>query len=207
MPHPTVPRDTVAALVGESGCGKTTLARIAVGPETVDGGTVTVGGTALPAGRRPDTADRRRLAEQAQIVFQDPYSSINPLRTVGSALREALTAATGRRGREDTSGAEVRTLLEQVGLPASYASRRPAALSGGERQRVALARAPAARPRLLICDEAVAALNVSVQAQLLNLLAPLQRSEGFAVLFITHVLGVVRQIADRVAVMHQGRIV
>ncbi|WP_327365685.1 ABC transporter ATP-binding protein [Streptomyces sp. NBC_01217] len=202
----TVPREGVVALVGESGSGKTTLARIAVGLETFDGGTVTVGGIALSAGRRPAAADRRRLAGQVQIVFQDPYSSLNPLRTVGATLREALAAATGRRGR-GTPKAEVGTLLEQVGLPGSYATRRPAALSGGERQRVALARALAARPRLLICDEAVAALDVSVQAQLLNLLSSLQRSEGFAVLFITHDLGVVRQIADRVAVMHQGRIV
>ncbi|MEV0786521.1 ABC transporter ATP-binding protein [Streptomyces sp. NPDC050423] len=201
----TVPRNTVTALVGESGSGKTTLARIAVGLETFDGGTVSVGGVALPAGRRPGTADRRRLAEQVQIVFQDPYSSLNPLRTVGATLREALAAAAGRERSDSATG--VADLLGQVGLPASYASRRPAALSGGERQRVALARALAARPRLLICDESVAALDVSVQAQLLNLLASLQRVEGFAVLFITHDLAVVRQIADRVAVMHEGRIV
>lgn len=201
----TVPRNTVVALVGESGSGKTTLARIAVGLETFDGGAVSVGGIALPAGRRPTTADRRRLAEQVQIVFQDPYSSLNPLRTVGATLREALAAASGGRGRGDAPGVD--DLLAQVGLPGAYASRRPAALSGGERQRVALARALAARPRLLICDEAVAALDVSVQAQLLNLLVTLQREEGFAVLFITHDLGVVRQIADLVAVMHRGRIV
>ncbi|WP_327712932.1 ABC transporter ATP-binding protein [Streptomyces sp. NBC_00464] len=201
----TVPRNTVVALVGESGSGKTTLARIAVGLETFESGTVSVGGIALPVGRRPTTADRRCLAEQVQIVFQDPYSSLNPLRTVGATLREALAAAAGGRGRVDASGVDA--LLAQVGLPGSYASRRPAALSGGERQRVALARALAARPRLLICDEAVAALDVSVQAQLLNLLVTLQREEGFAVLFITHDLGVVRQIADRVAVMHRGRIV
>lgn len=201
----TVPRNTVVALVGESGSGKTTLARIAVGLETFDAGAVSVGGVALPTGRRPTTADRRRLAEQVQIVFQDPYSSLNPLRTVGATLREALAAAAGGRGRGDAPGVE--TLLAQVGLPGAYASRRPAALSGGERQRVALARALAARPRLLICDEAVAALDVSVQAQLLNLLVTLQRAEGFAVLFITHDLGVVRQIADLVAVMHRGRIV
>lgn len=201
----TVPRNTVVALVGESGSGKTTLARIAVGLETFDGGAVSVGGIALPAGRRPTTADRRRLAEQVQIVFQDPYSSLNPLRTVGATLREALAAASGGRGRGDAPGVD--GLLAQVGLPGAYASRRPAALSGGERQRVALARALAARPRLLICDEAVAALDVSVQAQLLNLLVTLQREEGFAVLFITHDLGVVRQIADLVAVMHRGRIV
>lgn len=201
----TVPRNTVVALVGESGSGKTTLARIAVGLETFDRGAVSVGGIALPAGRRPTTADRRRLAEQVQIVFQDPYSSLNPLRTVGATLREALAAASGGRGRGDAPGVD--DLLAQVGLPGAYASRRPAALSGGERQRVALARALAARPRLLICDEAVAALDVSVQAQLLNLLVTLQRKEGFAVLFITHDLGVVRQIADLVAVMHRGRIV
>ncbi|WP_406099504.1 ABC transporter ATP-binding protein [Streptomyces sp. NBC_01013] len=201
----TVPRNTVVALVGESGSGKTTLARIAVGLETFAGGAVSVGGIDLPAGRRPTTGDRRRLAEQVQIVFQDPYSSLNPLRTVGATLREALSAASGGRGRGDAAGVE--SLLAQVGLPGSYASRRPAALSGGERQRVALARALAARPRLLICDEAVAALDVSVQAQLLNLLVTLQREEGFAVLFITHDLGVVRQIADLVAVMHRGRIV
>ncbi|MGW2593902.1 ABC transporter ATP-binding protein [Streptomyces sp. NPDC001515] len=201
----TVPQNTVVALVGESGSGKTTLARIAVGLETFDGGEVSVGGIALPRGRRPGTSDRRRLAEQVQIVFQDPYSSLNPLRTVGATLREALAAASGGRGRAESPAVDA--LLAQVGLPASYASRRPAALSGGERQRVALARALAARPRLLICDEAVAALDVSVQAQLLNLLVSLQRAEGFAVLFITHDLGVVRQIADRVAVMHRGRIV
>ncbi|MGW6206851.1 ABC transporter ATP-binding protein [Streptomyces sp. NPDC055089] len=201
----TVPRNTVVALVGESGSGKTTLARIAVGLETFDGGAVSVGGISLPRGRRPTTADRRRLAEQVQIVFQDPYSSLNPLRTVGATLREALAAAAGGRGRGGAPGVE--DLLAQVGLPGAYASRRPAALSGGERQRVALARALAARPRLLICDEAVAALDVSVQAQLLNLLVTLQREEGFAVLFITHDLGVVRQIADLVAVMHRGRIV
>ncbi|MFF5897888.1 ABC transporter ATP-binding protein [Streptomyces argenteolus] len=202
----TVAPGSVVALVGESGSGKTTLARIAIGLETFDGGSVRTGGIALPAGRRPGTADRRRLAGKAQIVFQDPYSSLNPLRTVGATLREALAARTGGRVR-DVAGADVDALLSQVGLPLPYASRRPAALSGGERQRVALARALAARPGLLICDEAVAALDVSVQAQLLNLLDSLRRSEGFAILFITHDLAVVRQIADRVAVMYQGRVV
>ncbi|MGW1817548.1 ABC transporter ATP-binding protein [Streptomyces sp. NPDC002125] len=202
----TVAPGSVTALVGESGSGKTTLARIAIGLETFDSGSVRTGGIALPQGRRPGTADRRALAGQAQIVFQDPYSSLNPLRTVGATLREALAARTGGRAR-DIAASDVERLLSQVGLPLPYAARRPAALSGGERQRVALARALAARPRLLICDEAVAALDVSVQAQLLNLLDSLRRSEGFAILFITHDLAVVRQIADRVAVMYQGRIV
>ncbi|MGI5440204.1 dipeptide ABC transporter ATP-binding protein [Streptomyces shenzhenensis] len=200
----------VLALVGESGSGKTTLARIALGLERADSGTARVGGVRLGPGVRPGTAQRRALAAEAQIVFQDPYSSLNPLRTLGATLAEALAspAARGKGPRERaTREAEVERLLTQVGLPAAYARRRPAALSGGERQRVAIARALATRPRLLVCDEAVAALDVSVQAQLLNLLRDLQRAEGFAILFITHDLGVVRQIADRVAVLHRGRLV
>ncbi|MET8574185.1 ABC transporter ATP-binding protein [Streptomyces sp. NPDC005012] len=200
----TVPHGEVTALVGRSGSGKTTLARIAIGLESYDSGTVRTGPVELPRGRRPSTADRRRLAAHAQIVFQDPYASLSPLRTVGATLREALDAARrGGRGGDET----VESLLARVGLPERYAGRRPAALSGGERQRVAVARALAARPRLLICDEAVAALDVSVQAQLLNLLDELRRDQGFAVLFITHDLAVVRQIADHVAVLHDGRLV
>lgn len=208
----TVPDGRITALVGESGSGKTTLARIAVGLESFDRGRVDVGGLPLTAGRLPTRAERSRLAAQVQIVFQDPFSSLPPLRTVGATLAEALTAA-GRisgasRARRRALRADlVGQLLDQVGLPRSYTGRRPAGLSGGERQRVALARAFAVRPRLLICDEAVAALDVSVQAQLLNLLADMQRRDGFAVLFITHDLGVVRQIADEVAVMVRGELV
>ncbi|WP_127453694.1 ABC transporter ATP-binding protein [Streptomyces sp. B29(2018)] len=202
----TVRRGQIVALAGESGSGKTTLARIAAGLESADRGTCVVGGVPLTTGRRPTTAERRRLASRVQIVFQDPYSSLNPLRDVGATLREALTATRGRLPRAEAD-AEVARLLDQVRLPASYARRRPAALSGGERQRVAVARALAARPELLICDEAVAALDVSVQAQLLSLLGQLRDSEGFAVLFITHDLAVVRQLADRAVVMHRGRVV
>ncbi|MFF8690645.1 ABC transporter ATP-binding protein [Streptomyces sp. NPDC015144] len=208
----TVPAGRITALVGESGSGKTTLARIAVGLETFDEGRVDVGPVPLTAGRLPTRAERARLAPQVQIVFQDPFSSLPPLRTVGATLAEALTAAGRITGGSAAARRARRTelvgqLLDQVGLERSYAERRPAALSGGERQRVALARAFAVRPRLLICDEAVAALDVSVQAQLLNLLADMQRTEGFAVLFITHDLGVVRQIADEVAVMVRGELV
>ncbi|MFD8567558.1 dipeptide ABC transporter ATP-binding protein [Streptomyces sp. NPDC059639] len=208
----SVPRGRVTALVGESGSGKTTLARIAVGLETFSAGDVEVGGVPLTPGRRPAGAERAALASRVQIVFQDPYSSLNPLRTVGATLREALAAAgrldaTGRRARAEQAAGLVAELLDQVGLPGHYATRRPGVLSGGERQRVAVARALAVRPELLICDEAVAALDVSVQAQLLNLLADLRRAEGFAVLFITHDLGVVRQIADDVAVMYRGELV
>ncbi|MFD6278616.1 dipeptide ABC transporter ATP-binding protein [Streptomyces sp. NPDC060209] len=208
----TVPDGRITALVGESGSGKTTLARIAVGLESFDRGEVDVGGLPLTAGRLPTRAERSRLASQVQIVFQDPFSSLPPLRTVGATLAEALTAAGripggSRPQRRRQVAAQVGELLAQVGLPTAYADRRPSGLSGGERQRVALARAFAVQPRLLICDEAVAALDVSVQAQLLNLLADMQRSDGFAVLFITHDLGVVRQIADEVAVMVRGELV
>ncbi|MER6849747.1 ABC transporter ATP-binding protein [Streptomyces flaveolus] len=218
-PHPavrdvtlTVPDGKITALVGESGSGKTTLARIAVGLESFDAGHVEVGDVSLSAGRLPAGARRTRLASRAQIVFQDPFSSLNPLRTVGATLAEALTAAGRlpdgkRRERRLHLRTRVDELLTQVGLPTAHARRRPAGLSGGERQRVAIARALAVRPRLLVCDEAVAALDVSVQAQLLNLLTELQRAEGFAVLFITHDLGVVRQIADEVAVMYRGELV
>ncbi|MFI8905501.1 ATP-binding cassette domain-containing protein [Streptomyces albidoflavus] len=124
---------------------------------------------------------------------------------MGATLREVLTAARGRLPRAEAD-AEVARLLDQVRLPASYARRRPAALSGGERRRAAVARALAARPELLICDEAVAALDVSVQAQLLSLLGKLRESEGFAVLFVTHDLAAVRQLAHRVVVMPRGRV-
>lgn len=134
------------------------------------------------------------------IVFQNPYSALNPARTIGATLAEALRVG----GR---SANEVSSLLESVGLPASYAKRYPARLSGGERQRVAIARALATRPQLLICDEAVSALDVSVQASVLELLLQLQRQQGFALLFITHDLAVARQMCDRLVVMKDGRIV
>jgi peptide/nickel transport system ATP-binding protein len=174
------------AVVGESGSGKTTLARIVVGLERADAGSVTVAPSAAPP----------------QIVFQDPYSALNPSLTVGTSLRDALRAG----GRLRTAAA-VTELLEMVGLPAAYASRRPQALSGGERQRVAIARALAVRPDLLVCDEAVSSLDVSVQAQVLNLIGDLRASLGLSVLFISHDLAVVRQAAQRVYVLYRGRFV
>ena len=200
-------------IVGESGSGKTTLARCIIGLETPSSGRIRVDapsrepGTRSPASRSSRTFARVRArssrgAKRARpigIVFQNPYSALNPALSVGAALREALAVA-GRAAEE------VPALLERVGLPAEYASRRPAALSGGERQRVAIARALATRPSLLICDEAVSALDVSVQAQILDLLAELQRTEGFALLFITHDLAVARAACDRIAVMKDGRI-
>ena len=140
------------------------------------------------------------IVGESGIVFQNPYSALNPARTIGATLAEALRVG----GR---SASEVASLLESVGLPASYTNRFPARLSGGERQRVAIARALATRPQLLICDEAVSALDVSVQASVLELLLQLQRQQGFALLFITHDLAVARQMCDRLVVMKDGCIV
>jgi peptide/nickel transport system ATP-binding protein len=167
-------------VVGESGSGKTTLARCILGLTRPDTGTINLTGS-------------------VQIVFQDPYSSLNPRLRVGTMLREAIHAADERQ--------DVAELLELVGLPAEYARLRPASLSGGERQRVAIARALAVRPRLLICDEPVAALDVSVQAQILELLRRIRRERGTALLFITHDLSVVRQMTDHAIVLQGGAIV
>jgi peptide/nickel transport system ATP-binding protein len=191
-------------LVGESGSGKTTLARILVGLEHADGGQITI--DTIPASNWASLSakDRRRLRGTVQIVFQDPYSSLNPMRSVGSTLAEAITThdSTARKVAAQVSG-----LLESVGLPAAYAPRKPVALSGGERQRVAIARALAAQPRMLICDEPVSALDVSVQAQILNLLTELRKDRGIGYLFITHDLSIVRQITDHLYVLYRGRIV
>jgi peptide/nickel transport system ATP-binding protein len=140
------------------------------------------------------------MAQRAQIVFQDPTSALNPAMTIGASLAEAL-----RVGQRDKS--EVPALLQLVGLPAEYAMRRPHGLSGGEQQRVAIARAIAPQPKLLICDEPVSSLDVSVQAQILNLMNSLIKELGIALLFITHDLAVVRQIVSRVYVMSNGRVV
>ncbi|PXY33527.1 ABC transporter ATP-binding protein [Prauserella coralliicola] len=190
-------------LVGETGSGKTTIARSILGLTTPDSGRIEIGDIDVSNYRRLNSADRRRVRKRVQVVFQDPYASLNPALTIGNALREVLDA----RGDVSDPTEEVATLLTQVGLPASYATRRPAALSGGERQRVAIARAIAMRPELLICDEPVAALDVSAQAQVLELLRALRLRYGMSMLFITHDLAVVRQMADRVVVLYHGEVV
>jgi len=139
-----------------------------------------------------------------QIVFQDPYSSLNPKRTVGSTLTEAIKT---HQGNAKNLQAQVRDLLHSVGLPATYVERKPVALSGGERQRVAIARALAVRPKLLVCDEPVSALDVSVQAQILNLFKALRKERGIGYLFITHDLSIVRQVTEFIYVMNRGEIV
>jgi peptide/nickel transport system ATP-binding protein len=188
-------------LVGESGSGKTTLARCVVGLQQADGGRIEIDGADASRWAGLDTPTERRLRRTIQMVFQDPYASLNPARTVGAALREAVGIA------EPPTDARVTELLGLVGLPTSYAQRKPAALSGGERQRVVIARALAVKPKLLLCDEPVSALDVSVQAQLLNLLNELRGELGLSYLFITHDLAVVRQVADRLYVIHRGAIV
>jgi peptide/nickel transport system ATP-binding protein len=191
-------------LVGESGSGKTTLGRCLVGLETPSGGTIDIDGIDASAYERCTRSERGRLRRTIQMIFQDPYSSLNPSLSVSRTLRAALAA--GGDG-DSPSARQVGALLERVGLPASYASRKPVALSGGERQRVAIARAIAVRPRVIVCDEPVSALDVSVQAQILNLLRSLQEELGLAYIFITHDLAVVRQVSDRIYVMHRGRVV
>jgi peptide/nickel transport system ATP-binding protein len=191
-------------LVGESGSGKTTLARCLVGLERPTSGTIVIDGINANDYAVLSNHDRRRLRRTMQMVFQDPYSTLNPSMTVGETLREALALRQPPvSNREHT----VSSLLEQVGLHTQYVHRKPQALSGGERQRVAIARALAVNPRILVCDEPVSALDVSVQAQILNLLATLRKEVGVAYLFITHDLAVVRQAADYVYVLSRGEVV
>jgi peptide/nickel transport system ATP-binding protein/oligopeptide transport system ATP-binding protein len=191
----------VLALVGESGSGKTTIARAVVGLVSASG-ELRFGGEDVALGHRRPHAMRRRI----QIVFQDPRSSLNPRMTVMQILAEvwATHPEVAPAGDRRAAATEV---LERVGLTGAVLDRRPLALSGGQCQRVSIARAIALRPELIVCDEAVSALDVSVQAQILRLLVDLKASTGISMLFITHDLGVVRQIADRVAVMEKGTIV
>jgi len=186
------------ALVGESGCGKSTLAKGIVGLEPLAGGTLTFQGKPLDHQR-----DRFRISRQLQMVFQDPDASLNPRLTLNQALAEPLRIH-GIVPRSDEEAA-VCDLLERVGIDPVLRNRYPHELSGGQKQRICIARALAVRPKLLILDEAVSALDVSVRAQILNLLSDLKADLGLAYLFITHDLGVVRQFADRVYVMYLGQ--
>jgi peptide/nickel transport system ATP-binding protein len=198
-------RGESVGLVGESGSGKTTLGRALVGLETPTSGSIEIGGIDATNYQKLTSSDRAQLRSTVQVVFQDPYSSLNPRHTVGRTLREAV------RLHHDTdrsaTDAMVQELLDQVGLPTDYMGRKPASLSGGERQRVAIARALAVQPDFLVCDEPVSALDVSVQAQILNLFKSLREELGIGYLFITHDLAVVRQIVDRAYVLYSGEVV
>jgi peptide/nickel transport system ATP-binding protein len=186
-------------LVGESGCGKSTLAKMLLGllPPT--------SGNVLVNGKEVDSGQRRALARHIQPIFQDPYSSLNPRRTVAGIVGVPL--ALHRVGTAQEQQRKVREMLDLVGMPERTHSQYPNQLSGGQRQRVAIARALVLRPDILICDEPTSALDVSVQAQILNLLMDLKAEFGLTYFFISHDLGVVEHLVDRVAVMHRGAIV
>jgi peptide/nickel transport system ATP-binding protein len=190
----------VLGLVGESGCGKSTLGRIIAGILTPTTGSAYID-------RRPvlDPATRRKTTTRIQMVFQDPFASLDPRMRVGETIAEGPIAH-GLVGRSDAAAYVIRWLAE-VGMPADVASRYPHQFSGGQRQRIAIARALAMRPDVLICDEPVASLDVSIQAQIINLFLKLKRDLGLTMLFISHDLAVVRHVSDRVAIMYLGRIV
>lgn len=191
------------AIVGESGSGKTTTARIIVGLEHATSGSVRYAGKELSV--RPRRKELRARARSIQMVFQNPYASLNPRQSAEQALGEVL-AFHGVVPARDRS-ARIDELLGQVGIDQQEARRRPRELSGGQCQRIAIARSLAAEPELMVLDEAVSALDVSTQAQILNLLSDLRARLGLTILMISHDLAVVRQIADEVIVMHRGRAV
>ena len=197
----SIPRGKTLGLVGETGSGKSTLARCVAGLIPVTSGRVTFDGRDITnLSRRAMRPVRREI----QMIFQDPYSSLNPRRRVGSIIGDPFAIHKTATGSERKR--QVQELMERVGLNPEHYNRFPAEFSGGQRQRIGVARALALRPKLIICDEPVSALDVSIQAQVLNLLADLQRDYGLTYLFIAHNLDVVRHVSDSVAVMYLGRI-
>jgi len=189
-------------LVGESGCGKSTLGKTICRIHEPTAGSIKLNGVDIARASRRALYDMRRVI---QIIFQDPYGSLNPRRPVGAILQEAMQVQ--RIGTARNRGDMVAALLERVGLRPDVATRLPHEFSGGQRQRIGIARALCVSPQLVICDEPVSALDVSVRAQILNLLVDLQRERQLSYLFISHDLSVVRYIADRVMIMYLGRVV
>jgi len=193
----------ILGLVGESGCGKSTLGRAVLGLEPVAGGRIRFDGSAVDGLRGKAL---KRFRREAQMVFQDPYGSLNPRMTVGRAIEEVLLVH-GLCGNRTDRRRRTAELLEDVGLSPGMADRYPHEFSGGQRQRIGIARALATGPRLLLADEPVSALDVSVQAGILKLILDLRRRHNLAYLFVSHDLAVVRNVSDRIAVMFQGKIV
>jgi ABC-type glutathione transport system ATPase component len=191
-------------IVGESGSGKSTTARVLLGLERADAGTITVAGEDWSAPAR-DGRDRRRRAKVAQMVFQDPYQSLDRRQSIRQCLREAIRVQRPADAR-DAVEARIRELMAHVRLDEALLDSRPRALSGGQRQRVAIARALAADPSILVLDEAVSALDVTTQVEILTLLDRIRRESGLALLMITHDLTVIRRLCDHIVVMRQGRI-
>lgn len=195
-------RGEILGLAGQSGSGKSTVARCLTRLVTPDSGAINLAGEDV---RAVSGASLREVRRRMQMIYQDPYTSLHPRMTVGAAIIEA--GRVHRRPGSDDPETFVSRLLEQVGLPSGTALRRPRELSGGQRQRVAIARSLAVGPDVLIADEAVSALDVSVQAQLLNLFVDLRDQLGLSILFISHQLAVLAEVCDRVAIMNRGRIV
>lgn len=199
-----VPNGSVLGLVGESGSGKSTIAKVIAGLVEPQAGSMRLFGDELPS--RSKRGRQHRSRRQIQMVFQDPYSSLNNRRTIGAILSDPLTVFGLERDRRQRR-AIVRSMLDLVGLPERAIERYPHQFSGGERQRIAIARALLSRPTVLLCDEPTSSLDVSIQAQVLNLLRDLQREFALSVLFISHDLAVVRQMADSIAVLKDGKLV
>lgn len=195
------PGETVG-LVGESGSGKTTVGRVILGLTEATSGQVIFDGEDITQANR---ARRRALGRDIQVVFQDPYGSLNPARTVGDTLAEPLLSDKSLSPKDIQQ--RIAEVLQRVGMPTDTAQRFPGQFSGGQRQRIAIARAVIAKPRLIVCDEPVSALDLSVQAQVLNLLKELQQNMGLAMLFISHDLTVVRHVSHRTVVLYRGDIV